>query len=201
MTRIKICGITSREDALAAARCGADALGFVFTKSSRQIAPEKAREIIETLPPLITAVGVFVDQPANQVKEITRLCHLDAVQLHGEESPAYCRGFAAKVIKAFRVRDQSITSEVSRYDVAAYLFDSPAGGGTGRKFDWDLIGGIDGRIIVAGGLTPANVREAVRRIRPYGVDVSSGVERAPGEKDHRLMEEFVRNVRQCDRDD
>jgi phosphoribosylanthranilate isomerase len=201
MTRVKICGITNPEDALMAVRCGADALGFVFAQSSRQITPEAAKGIIELLPPLISTVGVFVDQPARRVAEIAQLCHLDAIQLHGEEPPAYCREFTIKVIKAFRVRDQSIANEVASYDVDAYLLDSPTGGGTGRKFDWDLIPEIDGRIILAGGLSPANVRDVIRKIRPYGVDVSSGVERIPGQKDHRLMEEFVRNVRQCDRND
>jgi len=199
MTRIKICGITSREDALAAVECGADALGFVFAESSRQIAPDRAGDIIASLPPMVTTVGVFVDESHRRVREIALRCHLNALQFHGNESPAYCRGFYRKVIKAFRVRDGSIARDLAGYDVDACLLDSPAGGGTGRTFDWELVRGITGRIILAGGLTPDNVAEAIQRVRPYAVDVSSGVESEPGKKDRRLMEKFVRQVRECER--
>jgi len=201
MTRIKICGITNEEDALAAIRCGADALGFVFAKGPRQIEPERARDIIKKLPPLISTVGVFVDERQQRVREIALRCHLDALQLHGSESPAYCRGFYRKVIKAFRVQDESIAGEMARYGVDAYLLDSSTGGGTSQRFNWDLAEGLPGRIILAGGLTPENVAEAIRRVRPYAVDVSSGVELSPGRKDHRLMEEFVSNVRRGERED
>jgi phosphoribosylanthranilate isomerase len=199
-TRIKICGITNRTDALAAVDCGTDALGFVFAESSRRIAPETARDIIHGLPPLVTTVGVFVDQAQEEVKEIALFCHLDALQLHGHESPAYCRGFYRKVIKAFGVQDASISRQLARYEVSAYLLDSSAGGGSGRRFDWTLARDLPGRIILAGGLDPANVAEAIRIVRPYGVDVSSGVERSPGKKDHRLMKEFVTHVRRCERE-
>ncbi|MFQ6092413.1 MAG: phosphoribosylanthranilate isomerase [bacterium] len=201
MTRVKICGITTVEDASAAVGCGADALGFVFAESPRRIAPEEAREIIERLPPFFTAVGVFVDEPAERVREIARLCRLDALQFHGRESPQYCRGFDRRVIKAFKVRDGSIAAEMAGYDVDAYLLDSWAGGGTGQRFNWNLVRGIKGRIILAGGLTPENVGEAITKLRPYAVDVSTGVERSPGKKDHYKIEEFVRNVRRCDRQD
>jgi phosphoribosylanthranilate isomerase len=174
-------------------------VGFVFAESSRRITPERARDIIRGLPPLVTTVGVFVDQPQEEVKKIALFCHLDALQLHGSESPDYCRGFYRKVIKAFGVQDGSIARQLTRYDVAAYLLDSSTGGGSGRRFDWKLARDLPGRIILAGGLDPANVAEAIRIVRPYGVDVSSGVERSPGKKDHRLIEEFVSNVRRCER--
>jgi phosphoribosylanthranilate isomerase len=199
MIRIKICGITSREDALAAVGCGADALGFVFAPSPRQVTPNQARDIIASLPPTVTAVGVFADEPHRRVRGIALRCHLDVLQLHGNEPPAYCRDFDHKVIKAFRVQGESIVREVAAYDVDACLLDSPTGGGTGLAFDWGLIDGIEGRIILAGGLRPDNVAEAIQKVRPYAVDVSTGVESVPGKKDPRLMEAFVRQVRQSDR--
>jgi phosphoribosylanthranilate isomerase len=198
MTRIKICGITNVDDALAAVRNGADALGFVFAESPRKVAPEEAKKIISEIPPFVTTVGVFVDEPAGRVWEIALMCRLDAFQFHGDESPEYCRGFDRSVIKGFRVKDQSIVEEVARYDVDGYLLDSSEGGGTGRRFDWNLVKGIQNRIILAGGLTPENVAEAIRRVRPYAVDVSSGVEQYPGKKAHDKIEEFVERVRHCD---
>lgn len=200
MTRIKICGITNVKDALAAVQCGADALGFVFAESPRKVEPKEAREIISQVPPFVATVGVFVDEPADQVWEVALSCRLDTLQFHGHESPEYCRGFDKGVIKAFRVKDRSIIHEIDRYNVEAYLLDSSAGGGTGVRFDWDLVREIERRIILAGGLTPENVGEAIRKIRPYAVDVSTGVEQSPGKKDHHKIEEFIRNVRHCDRD-
>lgn len=201
MTKVKICGLTNLEDAMAAIQYGADALGFVFATSPRQIAPEKAREIIQRIPPFVTTVGVFVDAPMKIVRETALLCHLHALQFHGNESPEYCHAFYRKVIKAFRVKDKSIVQMTSSYEVQAYLLDSESGGGSGRGFDWDLIREVRGRIILAGGLTPENVCEAIKRVRPYAVDVSSGVESSPGKKDHRRLKEFIENVRQCDRSD
>lgn len=135
------------------------------------------------------------------MREIGRLCRLGAFQFHGRESPEYCRGFGGRIIKAFKVTDGSIAEATARYDVDAYLLDSSAGGGSGQRFNWDLVRGVNGRIILAGGLTPKNVRDAIMRVRPYGVDVSTGVERSPGKKDLRRMKEFIRNVRQCDWED
>ena len=197
-TRVKICGITSRKDALAAVECGADALGFVFAPSPRQITADQAGEIIAALPPLVMSVGVFVDAPEHQVREIAQRCRLDVLQFHGDESPAYCHDFDRRVIKAFRVRDESVADQAAGYDVDARLFDASTGGGTGRTFDWDLIREIGGYIILAGGLTPENVIEAIRRVRPYAIDVSSGVEDEPGRKNRRLMEAFIRQVRRAD---
>ena len=199
MTRVKFCGITCVDDALAAVGFGADALGFVFAESPRKIDPQRAREIIRRLPPFITTVGVFVDEPAELVQEMALLCRLDALQFHGHEPPEYCRCFDRKIIKAFRMGERTVLQEIARYtDVDAFLLDSSAGGGTGQRFNWDLARGISGRIILAGGLTPENVREAIARIRPYAIDVSTGVEKCPGRKDPRLMREFITSVRQCD---
>lgn len=200
MTRVKICGITNVDDALAAVQCGADALGFVFAESPRRIAPGEARKIISEIPPFVAAVGVFVDEPADQVWETALICRLDAFQFHGHESPGYCRSFDRKVIKAFRVKDRSVADEVAHYTVDAYLLDSSSGGGTGRSFKWDLARGIENRVILAGGLTPENVGEAIRAVRPYAVDVSSGVECFSGKKDHHKIKKFIRYVRQCDWD-
>ncbi len=199
MTRVKFCGITCLDDALAAVRHGADALGFVFAQSPRKIDPQRAREIIRRLPPFIITVGVFVDAPAECVQETALLCRLDAVQFHGRESPEYCRCFDRKVIKAFRMGERADLQEIARYaDVDAFLLDSSAGGGKGQRFNWDLARGIGGRIILAGGLTPENVGQAIARIRPYAVDVSTGVEKCPGRKDPSRMKEFIARVRQCD---
>jgi phosphoribosylanthranilate isomerase len=198
MTRIKICGITSLQDALAVVQYGSDALGFVFAESPRKISPERAREIILRLPPFITTVGVFVDEPAEMVQEMALLCRLDALQFHGHESPEYCQYFDRKVIKAFKMGTGSIDQEMARYDVDAYLLDSSTGGGSGQRFNWDLATGVKGRIILAGGLTPENVAQAIAKVRPYAVDVSTGVEISPGRKDHPRMKEFIRNVRQYD---
>lgn len=198
MTRVKICGITNPEDALVAIQFGAHALGFVFAESPRRITPGEAKAIIAQIPPLVTTVGVFVDEAPEKVWEIALECRLNALQFHGFESPEYCREFDRTVIKAFRVKDRSVEREMARFNVDGYLLDSWQGGGTGRGFDWDVIGVMKARIILAGGLTPENVSEAIQKIHPYAVDVSSGVERSPGKKDHQKMEAFIRHVRQCE---
>lgn len=203
MTHVKICGITNLEDALRAAALGADLLGFVFhPPSPRCVAPETAREIsaaVRREAPSVRTVGVFVDLPPETVRAIAAQCGLDCVQLHGSEPPAtaaYLTDAGFEVFKAFRVRDGSELDGLDRYRVAAYLLDaySPAlPGGTGRAFDWGIAARAKehGRIILAGGLTPNNVAAAIRVVRPWGVDVSSGVETAPGRKDHAKMERFI----------
>lgn len=200
--RIKICGITRADDALAAARAGADALGFVFHPDSpRYVTPDDAREIISALPPFITTVGVFVDEELEAVNRIARDTGLDAVQLHGTEPPEYCRGVEGRVIKALRVKDDSDIEAVGYYEVSAVLLDAfreGVPGGTGKTFDWTLAEKAveeSDRIILSGGLNPENVAEAVRRVRPYGVDVSSGVESGPGHKHHDLVREFIERAR------
>ena len=201
MVRIKICGITSKDDALMPVAAGADALGFVFfEKSSRCVTLQKAAAIIRDLPPFIQCVGLFVDEEAEQVNWTADFCGLDVVQLHGDEDPEYCVEMNRRVVKAFRVKDLTSLAGIKRYQVAGYLLDawSPlAHGGTGQTFDWDMTGSVvkTGKLILAGGLTPENVAEAVRTVAPYGVDVSSGVESEPGRKDPDKVREFIRRAK------
>jgi phosphoribosylanthranilate isomerase len=197
MVRIKICGITNIEDALMAVEAGADALGFVFFQGSlRFILPEQAADIIRILPPFVQTVGLFVNEEQATVNLLSDQCGLDIVQLHGEESPEYCQAVNRRVIKAFRVKDASTLEETTSYRVAGCLLDawSPAAyGGTGTTFNWDIAAkaAASQRIILAGGLTPENVSEAIKLVRPYAVDVSSGVESAPGRKDASLVRKFI----------
>lgn len=201
MVKVKVCGITSIEDALAAVEAGADALGFVFfSKSPRNIFPEQAAAIIRCLPPFVQIVGLFVNEQLTVVNSIADQCGLDVVQLHGEETPEFCAGVKRRVIKAFRVKDQSSLDRLGDYDVAACLLDawSPAAyGGTGETFNWEIAAAAAASqcIILAGGLTPENVAEAVATVKPYAVDVSSGVESAPGVKDREKIFNFIRNAR------
>lgn len=201
MVRVKICGITNAEDALAAVEAGADALGFVFhEKSPRNISPQKAAAIIATLPPFVQTVGLFVDADPERVNWVADFCGLDLVQLHGDEDPEECTEIRRRVIKAFRIKDQSSLARLGKYHVAGYLLDawSPdAHGGTGTTFDWELLRDIahDRPIILAGGLDPGNVGQAVEQVRPYAVDVSSGVESAPGKKDADKVRQFIRNAK------
>ena len=201
MVKIKICGITNIEDALAAVEAGADALGFVFfEKSPRNISPEQAAAIIRRLPPFVQVVGLFVNEQVAVINKIADRCGLDIVQLHGEETPEFCAGVKRRIIKAFRVRDASSLDQVSDYDVAACLLDawSPSThGGTGETFNWEIAAAAATSrcIILAGGLTPENVAAAMAAVRPYAVDVSSGVESAPGCKDRRKMFEFCTNAK------
>jgi len=200
MVKVKICGITNADDALTASGLGADALGFVFYKESpRHVSPDQAREIIRKLPPFITTVGVFVDTPPDEVEGIMRRAALDVAQLHGHELPGACV-FGRRVIKAIRVKELSDLEPLHHYHVSAYLLDTytqESFGGTGQIFNWDIA--LDakqfGKIILAGGLNPDNVEKAIQRVRPYGVDVSSGVEEGKGKKDHRKMELFIRRAK------
>ena len=201
MVKIKICGITCLEDALVAIDAGADALGFVFfPKSPRHVFPEQAAAIIRRLPPFVQTVGLFVDEDPETINRTADQCGLDIVQLHGGESPAFCDSVRRRVIKVFRVKDMASLDPMGGYRVSAFLLDawSPAAhGGTGQTFNWEIAAHAAeaGRIILAGGLTPDNVAGAVRQVRPYGVDVSSGVEAAPGQKDPAKVREFIRNAK------
>ncbi|MEE2708448.1 MAG: phosphoribosylanthranilate isomerase [Gemmatimonadota bacterium] len=200
MTRIKICGITTLEDADAAVAAGADALGFIlFEKSPRYTSPERVQDIVARLPPFVTTVGVFVNKPAEQVNAVAQNCGLHAVQLHGDETAPFCEQIEGTVIKVFRVKDAKWREAAAPYRVHAVLLDAyepDRYGGTGKKFDWNLISHSHHRLILSGGLNPQNVQEAIRHARPYGVDTSSGVEVEPGRKDHSKIKDFVDAVKQ-----
>jgi len=202
MTRVKICGITNPQDALTAVEAGADALGFVFFKESpRHIFPEEAASIISLLPPFVQAVGLFVNEDTETVNQISRLCRLGLVQLHGDETPDYCSRIEARIMKAFRVRSLTCLDPITGYRLPGCLLDtySPSFyGGTGTSFNWDIAREAvqrGHRIVLAGGLTPDNVAEAIRQVRPYAVDVSSGVESTPGNKDADKVRQFIRNAK------
>ncbi len=196
--KVKICGITSVADGLAAAEAGADMIGLMFYEHSpRQLSLSAAAEIARALPPFVVKVGVFVNPPADLVLRAMGDCGVSLLQFHGEEPPEFCTQFGAMSMKAFRVRDASSLATLPQYQTDAWLLDafSPnAHGGTGAKFNWDLaVEAMElGRpIFLAGGLTPENVAEAVRAVQPFGVDVSSGVESAPGKKDHAKVRAFI----------
>ena len=202
MVRVKICGITNLEDALLAADLGAQALGFIFyPKSPRSIKPEAARDIISSLPPLVLSIGVFVDEEAGVVREVAQTVGLDWVQLHGKESPDYCRTLGRRVIKGFRVQDESSLAVLPDYRdaVQALLLDTyrpGTPGGTGETFDWELARRAQdyGPIILAGGLTAANISQAITVAQPAAVDVASGVEAGPGVKDPEKLRAFFAAV-------
>lgn len=200
MVRVKICGITNLEDAEASADAGCDALGFVFLKKSpRYITPEKAKDIIKQLPPYVIKIGVFVNAKEKTIKHIAKLCNLDMLQFHGDESPEFCKKFKGyKIIKTFRVKHKIELRDLCDYKTFAYLFDTFTKlkvGGTGRKFDWKLVRHLDGLhkpVFLSGGLTAENVEEAIKQVRPDWVDVCSSVEQKPGKKNSKKVQEFIR---------
>jgi len=199
--RIKVCGITNSADALAVAEAGADALGFVFyEKSPRWVAPERVAEIVEKLPPFITTVGLFVNATREFIRQTMAVARLDVVQLHGDEQPDDCLLPPWRVVKALRVKNAESLQGAAAFPVAALLLDAwrdDAYGGTGHRFDWQLARELGGEhpIILAGGLNPGNVARAVATVKPYAVDVSSGVEISPGRKDIARVKEFIKQVR------
>lgn len=204
-TRIKICGITRGEDAQAAVQAGADALGFVFHEPSpRNVDPAVAGRIIRALPPFVTAVGLFVDSEADFVRRTLAAVPLDLLQFHGNETPELCAGFGMPYLKAVRMRAGFDLLECARrFGHARGLlldaFVSGIHGGTGTRFDWGLVpANIGLPIVLSGGLDPENVTEAVRRVRPWAVDVSSGVEAAKGVKDPQRIRDFIAGVRDAD---
>jgi phosphoribosylanthranilate isomerase len=204
-TRIKICGITRVEDALAACAAGADALGFVFhPPSPRNVAPNNAREIVAALPPFVCAVGLFVDREADAIERILENVPLDMLQFHGDEAPELCARFGRPYLKAVRMRPEVDLLEYARRfgDARGLLLDafvSGTHGGTGTRFDWRLVpANLPMPIVLSGGLTPENVGEAVQALRPWAVDVSSGVEAHKGIKDAQRMRDFIAGVRRAD---
>ena len=202
MVRVKICGITRLEDALKAVECGADALGFVFAESPRKIASAEAAKIIRALGPWVATVGVFVNEDPATVLRIASECRLTAAQLHGDEDNAYLAKLGGfKTIQAFGVGNEPDRDKINNSAADALLFDAQVKGqrgGTGQTFDWALLRQLSPKKpwIVSGGLNPKNVAQAVKTLSPYGVDVSSGVESAPGRKDPQLVKEFIFNAKQ-----
>ena len=201
---VKICGITNLPDAMAAVDAGANAVGLVFhDRSPRHVALAVAAEIARQIPPHVAKVGVFVNAPEELVLRAIGECALTLLQFHGDETPDYCRQFGVMTIKAFRIRDAELLRVLPSYHTDAWLLDAYAPdkpGGTGERFNWDLAVEAQklGRpIFLAGGLTPENVAEAVRRVQPYAVDVSSGVEASPGKKDHGKVRVFIQAARQA----
>ncbi len=198
IVKIKICGMTCLEDTLLAIEGGADAVGFIFYKKSpRYVSAKTVKTIVAALPPFIETVGVFVNESADQINRTVDSCKLSAVQLHGNESPVFCKKISRKVIKAVRVKGRDSFKGLSSYKVSAFLLDAYSDqqqGGTGETFDWRLVseGKKYGPVILAGGLDPSNVDHAIQKVKPYGVDVCSGVERVPGKKDPFRLKEFIK---------
>jgi phosphoribosylanthranilate isomerase len=205
-TRVKICGLTTAADVQDAAALGADAVGLVFYEPSpRAVSIERAIALTRCLPPFVTSVGLFVDADPGHVRSVLDRVPLDLLQFHGEEPPEYCASFGRPWIKAVRMRvGVDPRSMRSRYAAAAGLlldtYDPSAAGGTGRRFDWELVpANLAPHIVLAGGLNPSNVAEAITRVRPYGVDVSGGVEgHTKGIKDRRKMADFMKGVNDGD---
>jgi len=203
-TQVKICGITNLADAEAAANAGADALGFVFYNNSpRFMTISAVAGIFKKAPLRIMRAGVFVNAPKDFVLRAVTECGLSLLQFHGDESPEFCTQFGVMSMKAFRIHDAETLKELPKYSTDAWLLDACSAekpGGTGEKFNWELA--IEAQkfgrpVFLAGGLTPENVADAIRRVRPFGVDVSSGVESAPGKKDHQKIRDFIAKVRKA----
>jgi phosphoribosylanthranilate isomerase len=189
---VKICGVTRLKDALFAVEAGAEALGFVFAESPRRVTPEKAREIVDFLPSSLIKVGVFRDEREDEIRRIVDFVGLNAVQIHGEKS--FSHEERIKLIKAFEVKDDLSLDKVLRFKADAFLFDS--GGGKGVTFRWERIKGwkLPSPLILAGGLRIENVKKAIHEVKPFGVDVSSGVEKEIGVKDEKKLREFIHNA-------
>ncbi|MES9941033.1 MAG: phosphoribosylanthranilate isomerase [Candidatus Thiodiazotropha sp. 6PLUC2] len=206
-TRIKICGITRPEDGLAAACLGADAIGLVFyPPSPRAVTPDQAAEIVKSLPPFVTVVGLFVDENRTVIEQILKEVPLDLLQFHGDESPEECSGFGRPWVKAIRMKaDTDLAFEAQTYASGSGLlldtYKAGVPGGTGQTFDWNMVPqSLAGRIILAGGLDSENVTQAVQQLRPFAVDVSGGVEESKGIKDVAKIEAFITGVMRGDND-
>lgn len=204
-TRIKVCGLTRAEDVAVAVEAGADACGFIFAESPRRVSVDEAFDLVRHVPGSVTRIGVFVDPDFGEARQIARALDLGAAQFCGSESPLDCSGFCVPVVKTIAVGTELVNgvAEPYRGTVAALLldtYDSQKAGGTSRTFSWRAVGELPGwaPVFVAGGLTPDNVGDVIRILRPYAVDVSSGVESAPGIKDHALIRAFCEAVRAAD---
>lgn len=205
-TKVKICGITNLKDALMAIKYGADAIGFVLAPSPRRISLSRAKKIVKNLPPFITTVAVVVNKKRSDLNRIIKTGIFNALQLHGEEKPEYCHYLKdkIKVIKAFRIKDKKSFKNIYSYQVDAILLDTFTNqtyGGTGKSFYWNLLREIKNKklpIILSGGLNSNNVSSAIKKARPYAVDISSGVEEYPGKKNQNLVKKFISNVRKTD---
>ena len=201
MTRVKFCGFTHQDDVAQAVALGADALGFVFYgPSSRYVSPEHAQTLTRSVPAFVTRVGLFVNEEAETVQHIFEIARLNLIQYHGEESPEFCDAIGLPYIKAFRVRKgMDLRTEMDRYPNAsgflldAYVKGQP--GGTGERFDWELIPQSHAPIILAGGLTPDNAKDAIDQVAPWALDVSGGIETKPGRKDPDKMARFMNACR------
>ena len=202
--RIKICGITNKEDALNAVSLGADALGFIFyDKSPRAVQPDTVEEIVMNLPPFITLVGVFVNETKETIQEISRQCKLNLVQLHGDEPPSFCQSIEKRVVKAIKVKEDSDIQQIRVYQgsVSSILLDTKVDqqeGGTGISFDWGLAlkaKEYDIPIILAGGINFTNIEKAIQLVNPYGLDISSGVEVSPGKKEYSKLQDIFKIAR------
>jgi len=201
MAKVKICGITNKEDALYACDSGVDALGFIFAESSpRCVTAEVAAEIVAALPPFLSKVGVFVNATTEFIETICAQAGLDIAQLHGDESPQQCAALNMPVIKAFRVNSSFDLNSMTEYPCSAFLLDTFSPniyGGTGKTFDWHIAIGAKkyGRVILAGGLNPDNIEQAITAVAPYAVDISSGLEKQPGQKDHSKIKQLFDRLR------
>ncbi|MBF0308369.1 MAG: phosphoribosylanthranilate isomerase [Magnetococcales bacterium] len=203
-TRIKICGLTREEEVVKAVELGVDAIGLVFHPASpRHVSLERAALLAGRVPPFVSLVGLFVNASSALINEAIAACRLTVIQFHGDETPEACRGWPCRVIKAVRVAGRGDLLGLERYQVEAFLLDakvSGAFGGTGQRFDWSLLREwtVAKPLILAGGLHAENVGEALRQVRPWAVDCSSGVEESPGRKDPLRMARFVEEVRSFD---
>jgi len=202
MVKVKVCGITNPHDALMAIELGADALGFIFAPSPRRISPEKARDIIRSIPPFAKTVGVFVNEELTTIRRIADYCSVDLIQLHGNEHPDICLELMPRAIKAFRIKDKlSLESVRAYYGTArAFLLDTYSEereGGTGKTFNWDLAikgKGLGVPIILSGGLRPSNIQRAILTVQPYAVDVNSGIEESTEKKDPLLLKTLMKKI-------
>jgi phosphoribosylanthranilate isomerase len=204
MVRVKICGVTRVRDVRFIAKAGADAIGFQMSQGPRKISPRAAKRLVKLVPPAVTPVGVFVNEPLAKVRRLAKYCGFQAVQLHGDESEEYCQKLELPVLKAVRMRTKGTPRAYRGFSVAAFLLDSynrKKVGGTGAAFNlnWasQAVRRLPAPVLLAGGLTPKNVSRAVRKARPFGVDVASGVESRPGVKDPRKVSLFIRRAKKA----